>query len=487
MSLHSDDEHARSFLRGLEDGTKSIPGMPDSAPLRGMVHSASGGSGGYGADFLRRFLPGSDYDYAAQAGDLWKNSAIAACLRVYKSNFPQPEMEVRRIKGKGRDQIVPRHPLVKLFLRPNDGYDRYALWSSFCTAALCDGNAYLLKIRSRAKIPVQLWWVPPWMLRPVWPTDGSSYVSAYQYMVNGRIFLVPPEDVVHYRHGGPDPRYERLAMSELKAASARTVCGLNEVDGYTASIMRNMGIVPFVIEPAFEGGKILREDAETIRAQWRERTTGEKRGEPFINPGAFKVTQLGLSPDAMAMDKIPARLEDQIAGLMGVPAMLAGLTSGAQHKTYANWGEARRSFYEDTLIPMQAAVAECLEHNLLDDPGIGDSTTQNVIFSYDRILCLREDQDAIYTRATTAYEKRIIKRSEARDMIGLEWEPSDDAYAPSPQPDLPGGGIDPATEEGIGNIAEVVTKEDEDEGDKKAYQEGEKRHPFPVAWRADQR
>jgi phage portal protein BeeE len=252
-------------------------------------------------------------------------------------------------------------------------------------------------------------------------------------------------------------------MSELKSAAARSVCGLNECDGFTATIMRNMGIVPFVIAPAFEGGRIGVDEADQMREQWRERTTGEQRGFPWINPGSFKVEKLGGTPEEMALDKIPARFEDQISALTGVPAMVAGLTSGAQHRTYANWGEARRAFYEDTLIPMQAAVAECLEHNLLDDPGMGNSETETIAFSYDRILCLREDQNAIWTRGALAYEKGGIKRSEYRDMIGLDWDDEDDVYFV--EPGGTGDGIDPSEENQgvVGDTADDDTKRETDE------------------------
>lgn len=444
-----DDAVTLAYLKGLEDAAKGVPGFGgEPRRLPEMVHQAWGGIGGAGSDWLRQLQPGSDYDYTAQAGDLWKNTAVAACLRVYKQNFPQPELQVRRVKGKGQGQVLPKHKLIQLINRPNPGYDRYALWSSFCVAALCDGNAYLLKIRSRAMIPVELWWIPPWQMRPVWSASGADYITAYQYQVNGKTYLIPPEDVIHYRHGGPDPRNDRSAMSELKAAAARTVCGLNEVDGYTATIMRNMGIVPVVIAPAFEGGRINIDDADTIRSQWRERTTGERRGEPFVNPGAFTITKLAMSPEEMKLDAIPARLEDQIAAMTGVPAMLAGLTSGAKHKTYANYGEARRSFYEDTLIPMQGAVAECLEHQLLGDPGMGNPDTETIAFSYDRIMCLQEEQNAIWTRVTTAYKENVIKRSEARDQLGLEWDDEDEVYKDATTPSEPAvmPGVPPAVE-----------------------------------------
>ena len=47
-----------------------------------------------------------------------------------------------------------------------------------------------------------------------------------------RVRGIETKDIIHYRHGGLDPRNDRAAISELKAAGARTVCSINEADGF---------------------------------------------------------------------------------------------------------------------------------------------------------------------------------------------------------------------------------------------------------------
>jgi hypothetical protein len=155
-----------------------------------------------------------------------------------------------------------------------------------------------------------------------------------------------------------------------------------------------------------------------------------------------KVTVLGFTPEQLALDKIPARLEDQVCALTGVNPMVAQLTSGAQHKTYNNVQEARKGFYEDTLIPMQLAFATCLEQQLLNDPGmVTGSGKVFVRFSYVNIPCMQDSQADAWERAGKAYQQsQIIKRSEAREALGLEWGPEDEVYydETKPQVMLPG-------------------------------------------------
>jgi len=63
-------------------------------------------------------LPGSQYDYEAAAGDLWRNSAVACCLRWIRVNYPEPVLEVVRKLPDGKDEVVTNSEVVKLLHRP---------------------------------------------------------------------------------------------------------------------------------------------------------------------------------------------------------------------------------------------------------------------------------------------------------------------------------------------------------------------------------
>jgi len=244
------------FLRDLEEGVKSIPdGLPH---LRGMVHSGYDGQAFYGQHPYDLLYSVGRIDHAARVGDMSNNAAVAACLRVLEDNFPQAELRVQdkaKSVGKTRDSesVKIGHPLVLLNNRPNPAYDRYTFWSAMVKSAVVDGNAYAIKIRSHARIPVQLWWVPPWMMTPRWEPGGTEWIGWYGYRVNGREYVVPPDDVIHWKYGTPDPRNEREAISKLKMAAWRTVSSLNEVDAFTATILINGGVPNVAIKPTKEG------------------------------------------------------------------------------------------------------------------------------------------------------------------------------------------------------------------------------------------
>ena len=391
--------------------------------LGGMVFQGTGGGGGPG---WRLLLPGSQFDYEAAAGDLWRNSAVAACLGWLKKNFPEPTLEVATKEADGSELGTVDHDLVRLLNRPNPYYDRYTFWAAVCLSWVVDGNVYIRKVRSASGKVVQLWWLPHWLVWPRWPMDGSEFISYYQYQVNGRLERIAVEDLVHLR-SGIDPHNDRKGLAELKSA-LRAVFGLNECDSYTAAILKNMGIVGAVISPGSPDVDFMPEDIDDARQLWRERHTGDNRGEPFFATRSVKVERLGLSPEELRLDKLPARLEDQVCAAIGVPAMVVGVSSGAQHKTYANYGEARQAAYEDCLIPLQKAIAEGLTHQLLV-PDFGGKPHQRVRWNYAGVQCLSENETEVADRVGKQYQTyQTIKRSEARQALGYDYGPEDEVY-----------------------------------------------------------
>lgn len=426
-----------------------------------MTHQGYGGQG-YG---WRLLLPGAQYDYEAAAGDLWRNSTVAACLGWLARNFAEPKLEAVRTKRDGSKEIVPSD-CVRLLNKPNKFYGKYQLAAAMVLSAKVDGNVYLRKIRSAAGVPVELWWIPHWLIWPRWNPDGSEFVGWYEYSVNGKIERIAVEDIVHIRIG-IDPRDDRKGFSEVKQ-TVRSVCGLNECDTYTASLLRNMGIPGVIISPGHPDVNMSRDDIDVFKDQWRENYTSEGRGDPLVGSRMFKVEKIALTPEELTLDKIPARMEDQVCAAIGISPMVVNLTAGAQHKTYANYGEARKAAYEDCLIPLQKMMAEELTIQLLADfPGTADELR----WDYAGVQCLQESTDAVADRIGDLYAKhRVIKRSEAREALGYDWTEEDEVYATAPAPkgagpdDEPDQKPDPSEEEKrmlvrIGRVLEKVEQE----------------------------
>lgn len=404
--------------------------------------------GGTGvASRVRLLLPGARLDYEREAGDMWMNSTVALGLKWVGDNYPRPKMLVSKRSRRGEYVPLPRHELVDLLRKPNPHWSGRVLAKAIALSLLVDGNAYLIKIRAKGNgKPVQLWWHPHWAIAPRWPTDGSQYISDYEVRVDGVPYYVRKEDVIHFRDG-VDPRNERLGLAALRS-QLRGICSDNETEGYTASILRNLG-VPGLVITLKPGARRTDDQAERLIERFRDMHTGENRGDPLVMDDAG-ITQIGLSPEQLRLDKIPLQIQAKILASIGVPSMVVGLPD--PNKTYSNLAEARRAAWENCLVPLQDLVAETLTYTLLPDLGY-DSDTFRVEFDYAHVESLQEAQSLKSERIRAEWQAGVIQLNEARQTLGYEPDPDGDRW-------FPGTGGDEMAE-----ADELSDSETDDQGD----------------------
>jgi len=422
-----------AFLGRLErDGAKALQ-APVFSAYGGQGYGNAGGH--YGSPIWQPWQPGSKYDYQAEAGDLWRNSAVACCLAWYADNFPEPEMRVMRRNDAGDEDPVPDHPLIRLLRNPNPYQTWHTIAKGLVLSYRTDGNAYLMVAKGPAYDPgdpIQLWWMPHYRVWPRWDTTGDQYLGWWDYQVDGRIIHLDPDQVIHFRDG-VDPYYDRLGLAALKSL-LREVCTDNSAAGFTAAIMRNMGVIGYAISPANPedtfGDKV---DRDEMAKSFQERFLGEGRGKVLVNSRGVKVDKIGMSPEELALDRIMKIPESRICAAMRLPAMVVGLAVGSEQRTFANYAEARRAAYEDGIIPMQKEIAATINRRLM--PLLGDPLRERFEFDYSNVQCMSESEDARFKRFGEAYQKnRIITLNQALTATGHEPVPGGDKFADGSTP-----------------------------------------------------
>lgn len=388
-----------------------------------MVFPGLGGGtkawGGYAGMMGRLIgtLPGSQRDLAKDVGDPAQNGAVSICLNYIARQFTEPKLEVRREKADGTEERIPGHPLPKLIARPNGYYDGKSLWGSTTVSYGTDGNGYWLKARGMSGFgsPVELWYVPHWQIAPRWSADGSNFISHYEYYVDGRAYPLPREQVVHF--------YDKVDPVRRRGVSAiypqlRSIGADNEADTFCYAILKNMGIPGVLLNPKNPEDIITPETRNDLTEWWAENFTGDNRGKPLIPSVMMEPSKLGLSPEELALDRIRTFPEDRICAALGLNPMVVGLTSGAQHKTYANYQEARRAAYDDCIIPLQKRMAECLTEQI--GPDFGLLPNEYLAWNYEGVKALQEDEDLRANRARSDYAGGVCTRAEARKARGYE-------------------------------------------------------------------
>jgi phage portal protein BeeE len=385
----------------------------------------------------RFWTRGSNVNYKHEVGNLDGHSLVMAVVNYTGTRLPEAKPLVQRLDKDEVFQPEGGHDLARLIKRPN----KHNIWANYCMGLSAswwiDGNVYLLKVRDAAGRVVELWYLPHFMVVPRWPGDGRSpevpvdqdtdeTLSHYEYRIpNKAPILYPASEIVHIKRGinFANPRLGIGAFDSL----VKELYGDDKMALFTATIMRNMGIVVPILSPKDKDVSIDEPQAQAMKETWMSKTTGDRAGEPIINTVAMEVNKFGFSPTELDLSKLRLIPESRVAAVTGIPAatlqFLVGLENGT---SYASSEQARQQGYEEVVIPMQQAIAESLNWQLVSDFESNDKI--RFVFDTAEVRVLQEDADNLAKRATTLYLGGVVMRGEARHMVGHESTPEDDIF-----------------------------------------------------------
>lgn len=373
-----------------------------------MQHSGRGG-----------WLSIAPRNFPYQNTDPLSNSAVVNTLDWIKRNFGQAELGVYRQKRNGTEEPIINHPLQQLLERPNAFYGGHQFWAGLLLSYFLDGNAYAIKERNARGfgVPTALWYEPHWTICPVWPNDGSQFISHYERRVNGTIQKIPTENVIHLRNG-LNPANTRYGLSPLKAALLEVFTD-TEASLWIAALCRNMAIPGVIVSPTDLIG-MTNTKAEQIKETWKRKFGGDNRGEPLILDFTASVTTLGFDPKQMEFKAIHDHAESRIAGALGVPPQLTFLNVANESSSYNNLTTFERIGWEQCLIPAYESIEDALDAQLLPDFE-SDPLASGYFVEFDTsdVRPLKDDADKKEARANAGLRAGALLVDEYREQCGL--------------------------------------------------------------------
>jgi hypothetical protein len=399
-------------------------------------HGASGGS-------ATRY-PGSDINWDSEAGQPSLNAVVAICLQYIIDKIVEPDLSVVKKMGGGALEAVPTHPALDLLNWANEEYRGRQLTAALAVSYKLAGNAYAIKVRGNRSLgtPQELWFVPDFRMKPVEPTDSNGnktggptefYALTVSLSSGGKTTkLIPRSDVVHIRNG-IDPGNPRLGWSPFRAL-LRSLVSDNEIDTFTAVVLRNFGIAGAIVSPAVAGDTFDEGQPEELKRILRNSMTGDSRGDVVVPSIPIKIDHITRSPQDLSLSTIGERPQSRICACFGIdPAAVGLMSSGGKGEKYGSLRkEARESSYEQGILPMLSVFAEAWTQELLWEFGGKLDAHGQVIdtwieYDYSGVRDLQPDVNAEHDRARKDFAGNGITLDEFRGMIGL---------APDPDPDL---------------------------------------------------
>ena len=372
---------------------------------------------------FERLLRRTRFDYRQEVGDGLDASVLTAPIMWVQRALPEATLAIRETSADGSIEDIEEHELLALIQTPNPFYGDIALWGATVLSFLIDGNAYWVKVRNAAGKPIQLWWVPWWMIEPKAPLDGSDFIEYYEYLPGtgaGRMIL-DPEDVVHFRNG-INPRNLMKGLSPIQGVIREIFTDL-ESSNFIASLLRNMGMPGVIISP--KGGAMPSpDDVEATKSWFNQAFGGDNRGKPMVMGAPTEVESFGFNPDQMNLSHGSNRAEERVCACIGIPAAIVGFGAGLeQTKVGATMEAMAKQAWQNGVLPLGRQLVDELQRSLL--PDFQRSAQQRgrrftIYWNTDDVTALQEDEDKQTDRKLKEFAAGAITLFEYRSETGRD-------------------------------------------------------------------
>ena len=389
----------------------------------GMRFPGIGGAlGGLGRYYV---LPGAKLDYEQMAGDLWQTPVVSIALNWISDNIAEPPLVVEKFDKDGDKEVIRDHPILDLLKRPTDGaYDWPTLLSATALSLKTDGSSYWRLIRGRGNRIVQAWYVPHFDMRPLWPADGSEYISDFGQRIDGKWYRIKKGDCCFIR-SGMDPRNSRFGLAALKAM-LREIVGDVKASNFIAALMRNHAVPSIQVSPKTPDVEFEKEERDAIKAQWIAEYGDENAGTVSVVSVPMDVSRVGYSPKELALGDMTHGLETKIVASLGLNTLVLNLPAAASQNKFANLAEGNRHAYSNCLIPLGRRACSGIEQSPIGQEYLAPGET--LALDWSQVQALREDQGALTDQVVkafgTAQAPGLITRNQGLAKLGYPTLPA---------------------------------------------------------------
>ena len=340
--------------------------------------------------------PGSDVPlgYEAQMRALYLRNAIA-------------QRAVRMIAEAVGDAPLAAADAVLALVQARSGGQ--ALTATLAAQLLLHGNAYVQVLSDARGDVAELFALRP--ERVTVEPDASGWPVAYRYTVGPRSVRLlaeePRPQLVHIKAFHPlDDHYGLGCLG----AAAGAIALHNAAAHWNTALLDNAARPSgALIYDSGDGSTLSREQFERLQRQMDESFAGARNaGRPMLLEGGLSWQALSLTPADMDFAGMKAAAAREIACSFGVPPMLLGLPGDA---TYANYKEAKRALWRQTVLPLAGTILTGLAQALR-----GWFAEPALRVDLDRVPALAEDRERLWGQVGAA---DFLSREEKRAMLGI--------------------------------------------------------------------
>lgn len=350
---------------------------------------------------MRNSASWTAFDFFAFATEGYaQNPTVRACVRAITAACADLPITVVDDQGNIKDKAK----ILQQLKRPNSKQTYQQLITEIVTNRLISGEGAIYNLGVGSQFELMA-------LRPDWLSiveTEMGYPKTWVYSASDAgmsAMRIPDEMLCKWFEYNPVDRYRGLS---LLSSCAYAIDTLNSYASSNKAVLDN-GVTPSgVLSTATE---LSDTSFGRLQTQFSDKYAGAKNnGKPMILEGGLSWQQTGMSPREMEYINGKRANELDVCKVLGVPPQIVGI-EGSQ--TFANYEQARASFYEDTVIPLMNGLLSDLQRYI--DPR--NTSGGSLCVEVDKVTALEPRRAE---RMKTVDGVNSLTINEKRGMIGKQ-------------------------------------------------------------------
>lgn len=306
-------------------------------------------------------------------GEYYARSAdVYAAVHLGADAVARPPLVVQQRDAQaGMRPVSHDHPVQRLLDRVNPWWTSGDLLTATETYLCLWGAAFWYLVRGERGEIKEIWALRPDRVRVV--REGARYVAGFVYTESGRDFPLLPEEVTWFRYFNPLDEF--AGLSPLAPARLTADMGLDALR-FNREFFRNGAQPQDLIFRA--RGPVTDDQVNDFYKRLEQRFTGPARANrPIVTGEGWDVQRLGLNQRDMEW---VAGLRWSLEGIARVYGVPLPMLEDFSHATLNNMREARRLFWEKTVVPELMFLQGEINEGLL--PKLGPAA-QGLVVTFD--------------------------------------------------------------------------------------------------------
>jgi len=333
-----------------------------------------------------------------------KNPVVYRCVRMIAEAAARVPFMVKE-----NGQNLSEHPVISLLNKPNSHVSGIEIMERVYSYLQTSGNAYIEAAIVDNQVQA-LFDLRPDRMKIIAGKDG--WPVAYSYNAGGKARRLsqaqqPISKVLHLKLFHPHD--DHYGLSPIKAAKTSLEIH-NAASAWNKSLLENAARPSGALVYSASSGNLSGDQFERLKSELEQGFAGANNaGRPMVLEGGLDWKTIALSPKDMDFMEAKNGAAREIALSFGVPPMLLGIPGD---NTYANYAEANRVLWRQSVMPLVRRVAANLGAWLA--PAFEGEF--EIVPDVSGVEALSEDRAALWARVSSA---DFLDASEKRQQVGL--------------------------------------------------------------------